>query len=106
MRSLDAGEDPARVREVDPVIVSSSVLRATTLEAAVFARQVGIIEMLALRGAFKEDRQRLAIRCLAVDIEAADIAAFLTRDGDPVCEPQAELERVQERTRDLAPPQE
>jgi hypothetical protein len=106
MRYLDAGEDPTRVHEVDPVIISSSVLRATTLEAAVFSRQVGIVEMLALRGAFTDERQRLAIRCLAVDLVAADIAAFLTKDGDPACEPQAELQRVQQRTRDLTPAQE
>lgn len=98
---LESNQDPTRVYEIDPAIISSSVQRASTAEAAVFSRQVGIIEMLAHRGAFDDDRQRLAIRCLAEDIQAADIAAHLTRAADPPCVPDAENERVLQRTRDL-----
>lgn len=98
---LESDQDPARVYEIDPAIISSSVLRASTLEAAVFSRQVGIIEMLDHRGAFSDDRRRQAVRCLAEDIQAADIAAYLTRAADPPCVPNAENERVLQRTRDL-----
>ena len=104
LRFLDSGQDPARVHAIDPAIISSSVLRATTLEAAVFSRQVGIIEMLDLRGAFSDDGRRRAVRCLADDIQAADIAEYLTRAGDPPCVPNAENERVLQRTRDLTLP--
>jgi hypothetical protein len=101
---LESNQDPARIYEIDPAIISSSVLRASTLEAAVFARQVGIIAMLDHRGAFSDDRRRQAVRCLAEDIEASDIADYLTRAGDPPCEPKAENERVLQRTRDLPTP--
>ena len=105
LRFLESGQDPARVHEIDPSLISSSVLRASTLEAAVYSRQVGIIEMLDHRGAFNDDQRRQSVKCLAVDLAAADIAAFLTRAGDPPCVPNAEQERVLQRTRDLTPPQ-
>lgn len=98
MQYLEEGADPARVHEVDAAIISSAVLRATTLEAAVWSRQVGIIELLDYRGAFRDDRRRQAIACLAADLKASDIAEYLTRPGDPACVPQAEYERVLRRT--------
>ena len=106
LRFLESGQDPARIYEIDPAIISSSVLRASTLEAAVFARQVGIIEMLDHHGGFTDDHRRQAVRCLAEDIQAADIAEYLSREGDPPCVPKVENERVLQRTRDLAPARE
>lgn len=98
LRRLGVGEDPRSVLPVRPEIISSSVLRASALEAAVWSRQVELVKLLDRWGAF-DGGWRSRIGCLARDLQAEDIAAHLgATDG---CVPNAALDAVLERTRVL-----
>lgn len=96
-RLLRAGEDPHQVQAVRPEVISSSVRGATVLEAAVWSRQLEMIQMLEREGALTAaDRQPLA--CLATDLEVEDVAEYLAADGAAPCEEDDALERVMART--------
>ena len=49
LRFLRQGENPIRVYDVRPEILSSAILRATTLEAAMWSRQLELIQLLIAR---------------------------------------------------------
>ena len=98
LRRLGLGEDPRSVLPVRAEIISSSVLRASALEAAVWSRQVELIKLLDRWGAFAGG-ERTRIGCLARDLEAEDISAYL--QAPEACVPKATLESVLERTREL-----
>jgi hypothetical protein len=98
LRFLRAGEDPRRVYSVDPEIISSAVRQATTLEAAVWSRQVALIQLLDAEGAVSAGAERESLACLAADLEAADIAAYLAPGGTGHCEPGQAYARVLART--------
>ena len=96
-RFLRAGDDPRRVQPIRPEVISSSVRGATTLEAAVWSRQLEMIQLLEREGALTAaDRHPLA--CLAADLEVEDVAEYLSPDGHPPCEEDEALERVMART--------
>jgi hypothetical protein len=101
LRLLRSGDDPNRVYPVRPEIISSTVLRATTLEAAVWSRQVQLVELLDREGAIVGADVRRATACLAIDVGVEDIAAYLSPDTPPECEDGRELERVLDRTRKI-----
>ena len=98
LRRLGLGEDPRAVLPVRPDVISSSVLRASAVEAAVWSRQVELVKLLDRWGAFEGDG-RSRIGCLARDLQAEDIAAYL--GASDACPPNATLEAVLERTRVL-----
>ncbi len=58
LRFLRPGEDPNRVYPVRPEIISSAVRRATTLEAAMWSRQVELMQLLDREGAIVGPDQR------------------------------------------------
>ncbi len=96
-RFLRAGDDPRRVQTIRPEVISSSLRLATTLEAAVWSRQLEMIQLLEREAALTAaDRHPLA--CLAADLDVEDVAEYLRRDGDAPCEPDDALERVMART--------
>jgi hypothetical protein len=96
-----AGEDPAAVRTLRAESISSSVLRASALEAAVWSREVELVELLDRLGAF-QGNERERIGCLARDLQADDIAKYL--GATDACTPNATLEAILERTRALDRP--
>jgi hypothetical protein len=98
LRLLKAGEDPRRVYPVRAEIISSAVLQATTLEAALWSRQLEMVRLLDRQGAIDGDGQRRALACLAVDLDLGDVAEYLTVNGGPPCEPGQALARVIART--------
>ena len=100
LRFLRMGEDPRRVYPVRPEIISSAVLRVTTLEAAMWSRQVELVELLDRQSAF-DTGERAALACLAVDLDLDDVAAYLAPDGTGQCEPGQAIERVLARSRSL-----
>src|SRR5262245_8811051 len=51
VRRVRQGEDPRGVRALRPESISSSVLRASALEAAVWSREVELVELLDRLGA-------------------------------------------------------
>jgi hypothetical protein len=102
IRFLRAGEDPRRTYPLRAEIISSTVLRATTLEAAMWSRHVEIFELLDREGAIAGPQQRQTLACLAADLDLDDIERFLVPvgapDGASGCTPGAALARVLART--------
>jgi hypothetical protein len=100
LRFLRRGDDPRQVQTLSPAIISSSVQRATTIEAAVWAREPAMIHLLDREGAIPQGAERTALACLAVDLDLGDVAAYLAPGGVGACMPGEAVERVMARTRD------
>ena len=98
LRFLQKGEDPRQVYTIRPEIISSAVRRATTLEAAMWSRQLELVQLLDRRDAFDQD-ERAALACLGADLRVDDIVEYLAPDGTGYCEPGEALERVHARSR-------
>ncbi|HEY6362010.1 MAG TPA: hypothetical protein VIX63_12935, partial [Vicinamibacterales bacterium] len=98
IRFLRMGEDPNRVYPLRPEIISSSVLRATTLEAAVWSRQPALIQLLDREGAIVGADRRRALACLAADLGVEDVADYLAPEDTAFCEPGKAFEAVLART--------
>ena len=94
---LEAGEDPRQTYPLRPEAISSSVPRATTVEAAVLSRRVEMVVLLDNAGAVRDPALRQELACLARDIEQQGIADTLMPAA--ACEPGAALARWQERTK-------
>lgn len=98
IRFIRLGVDPNRVYPVRPEIISSAVLRATTLEAAMWSRQVELVELLDREGAIVGAAQRHALACLAADLKVDDIVDYLAPDSISDCAPGKAFDRVAART--------
>jgi hypothetical protein len=94
LRFLKDGQDPRAVYAVRPEILSSAILRATTVEAAMWSRQVEMIKLLEREGG----EERTALACLAADLKIDDVVEHLAPDGLSRCEPGQALARVTART--------
>lgn len=100
LRFLRMGEDPHRLYPVRPEVISSAILRVTTLEAAMWSRQLELIQLLDhQRTITREDRAALA--CLAADLHVDDVAEYLAPEGTGYCVPGQTLEQVIARSRGL-----
>jgi hypothetical protein len=97
VRFLRLGENPTRVQQVRPELISGAVVRVTTLEAAMWSRRLEMIELLDAEGAFVDPDQRRELACLASDLDLPEVAAYLAPDR--TCEKGAALERVFDRSR-------
>ena len=98
LRFLKAGQDPRAVYSVRPEILSSAILRATTVEAAMWSRQVEMIKLLEREGAIDSGEERTALACLAADLKIDDVVEHLAPDGLIGCELGQALARVTART--------
>lgn len=98
LRFLRQGEDPHAVYPVRPEVISSAILRATTIEAAMWSRQVEMIKLLEREGVIRGDEERASLACLAVDLGIDDVAEYLAPGGPNECEPGQSLARVTART--------
>ena len=98
LRFLKAGENPHVVYPVRPEILSSAILRATTVEAAMWSRQVEMIKLLEREGAIDGSEERAALACLAADLKIDDVVEHLAPEGVSGCEPGQALARVTART--------
>ena len=103
VRLLRAGEDPRKLYSVEPEIISSAILRVTGLEAAMWSRQVELIELLDREGAIPP-ANRPALACLAADLELDDIVEYLARHEALRCEAGKAMEQVLARTRERREP--
>lgn len=100
LRFLRMGEDAHRVYPVRPEVISSAVLRVTTLEAAMWSRQLELVQLLDGQHTItRQDRAGLA--CLAADLKVDDVAEYLAPEGTGYCVPGQTLERVIARSRGL-----
>ena len=99
LRFLRAGENPVQIRPVRQDIISSSVTRATALEAAIWSRRVELIRLLDRERAIPQ-AQRPYLACLATAIRAADIAEYLAPGGVAPCDPEATYRAIAARAED------
>ena len=98
LRFLRHGEDPHAVHPVRSEIISSAILRATTIEAAMWSRQVEMIKLLDREGIIGGDEQRASLACLAVDLQVEEVVEYLAPRGAGSCQPGQALARVIART--------
>ena len=99
LRFLRRGEDPHAVYPMHPSVASSAIARATTLEAAMWSRQLEMIQLLDREGAI-DSLDRPALACLAADLRIEDVMEYLAPEGVEECEPGSALARVAARTSD------
>jgi hypothetical protein len=103
-RRLQLGEDPFAVYDLRPEVISSAVRKATVGEAAMWSRQLLMIELLDRADAIV-DTDRLELACLALDLEVDDeIVDLLSTRGPPDCVPQQARDRVLSRTNSSTAP--
>ena len=98
LRFLRAGQDPHAVYPVRPEILSSAILRATTVEAAMWSRQLELIKLLEREGAIDGHEEREALACLTADLEIDDVVQHLAPEGVSGCKPGQAIARVAART--------
>jgi hypothetical protein len=98
LRFLRDGQDPHAVYPVRSEILSSAILRATTVEAAMWSRQLELIKLLEREGAIDGHEEREALACLAADLEIDDVVEHLAPEGVSGCEPGQAIARVAART--------
>jgi hypothetical protein len=98
LRFLKEGQDPRAVYPVRPEILSSAILRATTVEAAMWSRQMELIKLLEREGAIDGGEERKTLACLAADLKIDDVVEHLAPGGPSGCAPGQALARVAART--------
>jgi hypothetical protein len=98
LRFLRNGEDPRRVHPVHPDVISGAVTQATTLEAAMWSRQLELVQLLDRVVGYR-DEERRALACLGADLEIEDVVEYLAPGGTAHCEPGKALDRVMARSR-------
>jgi len=98
LRMLRAGQDPHVVLPIHPEIISSTVTRASAVEAAVWSRKAQLVALLDREGALADPGQRQHVLCLARDVGVDEIVAYLTRTGSASCEEGRTLAAVRARS--------
>jgi hypothetical protein len=96
-RFMRAGQDPRGVYPLRADAISSSVRRATALEAAVWGRSARMLRMFDRMGLIDANTMH-HLACLAEDVRSDDVRGTLqARDHSP-CEPGAAYQRVEDRS--------
>lgn len=96
LRFLRFGDNPTRVHAVRPDLISSAIVRVTTLEAAMWSRRVNMIRTLDREGAIIGNDQRHELACLALDLDLDDVADYLEPGAS--CVPDEAMKRVVARS--------
>ena len=97
LRFLRMGDNPSRIHPIRSDIISSDIVHATTLEAAIWSRHIGMIRMLDREGAIVDGDQRRELACLARDLDLPEVASYLA--ADQRCVRGVALERIIARSR-------
>jgi hypothetical protein len=92
LRFLRMGENPTRVYPIRNGIISSQILNATTLEAAMWSRHIEMIRVLDREGAIVDEDERRKLACLALDLDMPDVASYLA--PDQTCVRGAAVKRI------------
>ena len=96
LRFLRMGDDPTRIHAVRPHLISGNVLKVTTMEAAMWSRQIDMIRALDREGAIVDPDQRRDLACLAFDLDLPEVRRYLAADA--ACVRGAAIERIIERS--------
>lgn len=98
LRFMRQGEDPHAVYPVRPEVISSAILRATTVEAAMWSRQVEMVKLLDREGVIRDGDERALLACLAVDLQIDDVVEYFGTELASRCDPGQALGVVTART--------
>ena len=98
VRRIALGEDRHRVYDLRPEVISSAVARAMPVEAAMYSRQLLMVQLLDGEGAIRDSSEREAFACLAADLDLGDIVAYLSPAAPPRCAPGTARDRVLKRS--------
>ena len=98
VRRIELGEDRRRVYELRPEVISPAVVRAMPVEAAMWSRQLLMVQLLDGEGAIGDSSEREEFACLAADLALEDIVEYLSPSGPPPCAPQQARDRVLARS--------
>ena len=77
LRFLRMGDDPTRIHLVRPYLISPDIIKVTTMEAAMWSRELGMIRLLDGEGAIVDPDQRRDLACLAFDLDLPDVKEYL-----------------------------
>jgi hypothetical protein len=97
LRFMRRGENPHAVYPVRPEVISSAILRATTIEAAMWSRQLEMIKLLDRETVIRDD-ERARLTCLAVDLQIDDVVEYFGTEQASRCTPGQALGAVTART--------
>jgi hypothetical protein len=97
LRYLRMGDNPTRMYPLRSDVISSRIVSATTLEAALWSRHIEMIRVLDREGAIVDADERRQLACLAQDLDLPDIANYLA--PDQTCVRGAALERIIARSK-------
>ena len=98
VRRIELGEDRHGVYELRPEVISSAVVRAMPVEAAMWSRQLLMVQLLDGEGAIRDSSERQAFACLAADLDLRDIVEYLSPAVPPQCTPDEARDRVLARS--------
>jgi hypothetical protein len=98
LRLLRAGEDPSLVLPIRREIISSTVTKASAVEAAVWSRKVQLVELLVREGALTDPQQRHHVLCLSRDVGVGEIVEYLGKTDSAPCEDGSTQAAVQARS--------
>lgn len=96
-RYLRDGSDPLRIYPVAAHVISTAVRRVSAIEAAVWSRQVQMIQLLESAGALRDAPTRRHVACLASDLEAEAIVDYLRPAGEQPCRAEQALGTIMDR---------
>jgi hypothetical protein len=96
LRFLRMGDDPTRIHLVRPHLISADIIKVTTLEAAMWSRELGMIQLLDGEGGIVDPDQRRDLACLAFDLDLPQVKTYL--GPDTACVRGMTLKRLAERS--------
>jgi hypothetical protein len=85
-RMVSAGADPNRAEAV-PFEHRPQPVLLTPLEAGVESRQVEVLQVLVKAGALPDEPERQRLACLAMAVDASEVASYLRSALPPLAEP-------------------
>jgi hypothetical protein len=99
LRLLRERQNPHVVLSLSPDVISSTVTKASAVEAAVWSRRLQVIELLDREGALADPAERHNLLCLARDLDVDEIVTYLAKTDSAPCEDGRALAAVQARSR-------
>jgi hypothetical protein len=96
LRMLRLGDNATWVHQVRPDLISSAIVRVSTLEAALWSRHPEMVRALDREGAIVGSEQRHELACLARDLDMPEVADHLAPGA--ACVPDEAVKRVVRRS--------
>ena len=97
-RFFDQGEQPERVYDIRPEIISPQVTRASAVEAAIWSREVDVVRFLVERGALSAPAARRRMACLGAELGTKDIVEYLDPAHGAGCDGGSVADEIAART--------